>query len=165
MNERKVLLTLRAAPAAQQWNGWGAAYSNDRFQRQPKLKVADVPRLQLKWAFGFPDVSSAGAQPAIVGDRVYVGSASGIVYSLNLNTGCTYWSFDAGTEVRAAVTIAPVGNIAVAFFADTAGTVYSLDANTGVLRWKHHVERPSSRTHRGISQSLRRQSLYASLIR
>ena len=138
---------LKAPPAAQQWNGWGATYSNDRFQRQPKLNAADVPRLQLKWAFGFPDVSSAGAQPAIVGDRVYVGSASGIVYSLDLNTGCTYWSFDAGTEVRAAITIAPVGNIAVAFFADTAGTVYSLDANTGVLRWKHHVDsHPAVRT-------------------
>jgi len=49
--------------------------------------------------------------------------------------------------VRAAVTIAPVGNIPAAFFADTAGTVYSLDANTGVLRWKHHVDsHPAVRT-------------------
>jgi hypothetical protein len=37
---------LKTLPAARQWNGWGATYFNDRFQRQPKLKAADVPRLQ-----------------------------------------------------------------------------------------------------------------------
>jgi polyvinyl alcohol dehydrogenase (cytochrome) len=131
-----------------QWNGWGATVANDRFQRKPGLKAADASRLQLKWAFGFPNVSSAGAQPAIVGDRVYVGSASGIVYSLGLNTGCTYWSFDAGTEVRTAITVATVSDGASAvFFADTAGTVYSLEASSGKLRWKQHVDsHPAVRT-------------------
>jgi len=138
--------TPKHAPSSPQWNGWGATLTNDRFQRHAGLSVADIPRLQLKWAFGYPNVSSAGAQPAIVGDRVYVGSASGVVYSLDLNTGCTYWTFDAGTEVRTAVTIAAVGGSA-AFFADAAGTVYSLDANTGQLRWKHHVDNhPAVRT-------------------
>ena len=115
-----LLLTMLASPAMAQWNGWGATLANDRFQRNGKLKPADVPRLQLKWAFGFPGAASAGAQPSIVEDRVYVGSASGIVYCLDLNTGRTYWSFDAGTEVRTAVTTTPNG---AAIFSDAAGTV------------------------------------------
>src|SRR3569833_728352 len=139
-----LLLTVLASPALAQWNGWGATLANDRLQRNGKLKPADVPRLQLKWAYGFPSVARAGAQPSIVGDRVYVGSASGIVYCLDLNTGRTNWSFDAGTEVRTAVTTTADG---AAIFSDAAGTVYSLDAKTGQLRWKHHVDNhPAVRT-------------------
>ena len=139
-----MLLASPALPSPPQWNGWGATDANDRFQRNGRLKAPDVPRLQLKWAFGFPDAASAGAQPSIVDDRVYVGSATGIVYCLDLNTGHAYWTFDAGTEVRTAITIAPGGS---AFFVDAAGTAHSLDAKTGQLRWKHHVDsHPAVRT-------------------
>lgn len=128
-----------------QWNGWGATLTNDRFQRKRDagLSAADIPRLELKWAFGYPGAASAGAQPSIVGNRIFVGSLPGIVYSLDLNTGCSYWTFAAGAEVRSAVTIAN----GAAFFADAAGTVYSLNANTGQLRWKHRVDaHPAVRT-------------------
>src|SRR3569833_270346 len=127
-----LLLTVLASPALAQWNGWGATLANDRLQRNGKLKPADVPRLQLKWAFGFPGVASAGAQPSFVGYRVYVGSASGIVYCLDLNTGRTIWSFDAGTEVGTGVTTTADG---FAIFCDAAGTVYSVVSNSGQLRW------------------------------
>src|SRR5205814_4619472 len=36
------------------WNGWGAGVSNARFQERGGLTAADVPRLKLRWAFGFP---------------------------------------------------------------------------------------------------------------
>ena len=139
-------------PSSPQWNGWGATPVNDRFQRErdAKLTAADVPRLELKWAFGFPGVTMAGAQPSIAGDRVYVGSNSGLVYALDLNTGCSYWTFNAGNEVRTAISVAVVGArdpASAVFFADTGGNVYSLDADTGQLRWKHHVDdHPAVRT-------------------
>src|SRR5206468_10995847 len=46
------------APA---WNGWGADIANTRFQRREAAGLAadDVPRLKLKWAFGFPKGVSA----------------------------------------------------------------------------------------------------------
>src|SRR5262245_22191161 len=58
------------------WNGWGVTSANTRFQPADaaRLSAADVPRLKLKWAFGFPDTNEASAQPAVVGGRVYVGS-------------------------------------------------------------------------------------------
>ena len=31
------------------------------------MSAADVPKLHLKWAFGFPGLSSAAVQPTIVG--------------------------------------------------------------------------------------------------
>jgi polyvinyl alcohol dehydrogenase (cytochrome) len=36
------------------FNGWGANVGNWRFQPDPALSAADLPRLELKWAFGVP---------------------------------------------------------------------------------------------------------------
>jgi len=47
---------------------------NSRYQPQPGLAAADVPKF--KWAFGFPNDTRTVAQPAIIGGRVFVGSRS-----------------------------------------------------------------------------------------
>ena len=75
------------------WNGWGFDSGNSRFQTSPGLAAADAPKLKLKWAFGFPNGNSAYGQPAVVGGRVFVGSDTGFVYSLEAATGCLHWSF------------------------------------------------------------------------
>src|SRR5580700_9962916 len=38
------------------WNGWGAGLANARFQEAAaaQLDAEQVPKLKLKWAFGFP---------------------------------------------------------------------------------------------------------------
>ena len=53
------------------WNGWGVDTSNTRFQTEKTagLTAAQVPRLKLKWAFGFPNASSMYGQPSIAGGR------------------------------------------------------------------------------------------------
>src|SRR5204863_2070981 len=89
------------------WNGWGVTTSNARFQNEAGFSAAEVPRLKLKWAFAFPGDLSANAQPVVAGGRVFVGSPGGIVYSLNSQTGCVYWYFQAEGGVRTAITIAP----------------------------------------------------------
>ncbi len=80
------------------WNGWGADVSNTRFQSAANagLTAGDVPRLQLKWAFGLPNSTSAYAQPAVMFGRVYVGADTGYIYALDAATGCVHWSFNAG---------------------------------------------------------------------
>ena len=122
-----------------QWNGWGAGLDNSRFQPADAagITASQVPGLKLKWAFGYPDSYSAFAQPIVAGGRVFVGSALGIVYSLDSASGCTYWSFDAGAGVRTAITIGP-GN--VAYFGDLRANAYALDAVTGKLIWKTTVD-------------------------
>ena len=64
------------------WNGWGPSIDNTHFQpaSQAGLTADQVPRLHLKWAFGFPDSTSAWAQPTIAAGRLYVGSQNGTVY-------------------------------------------------------------------------------------
>jgi polyvinyl alcohol dehydrogenase (cytochrome) len=124
------------------WNGWGVDPSNSRFQPHPGLAAADVPRLKLKWAFGFPGDSSAAAQPTVVGGRVFVGSNRGTVYSLDQSTGCIIWSFNAGAGVRTAMTVAPSKTAGkyIVFFGDLRSSAHALDAETGTELWKTKVE-------------------------
>jgi len=123
------------------WNGWGVDPANTRYQEHGGIAADQVPKLKLKWAFGFPGTSVAYAQPAVVGGRVFAGSGSGKVYSLDAATGCTYWSFEAGMGVRTAISI---GSIAAgkyaAYFGDLAAVVYAVDASSGKLLWKQHVD-------------------------
>jgi polyvinyl alcohol dehydrogenase (cytochrome) len=124
------------------WNGWGDNTSNSRFQDAPAagITAADVPRLKVKWAFGFPGDLDANAQPTLVGGRVFVGSQGGTVYSLDASTGCVHWFFRAATSVRGAVTVARIesatGTLNAAFFGDLAGNVYGVNAATGSVLWQ-----------------------------
>jgi polyvinyl alcohol dehydrogenase (cytochrome) len=128
------------------WNGWSPTVANTHFQpaAQAGLTAAQVPRLTLKWAFGFPDAAVAWAQPTVAGGRVFVGSQNGTVYSLDARSGCIYWTFSAQGSVRTAVTIGPRRPARtaayLAYFADMRGFVYALDAATGEIIWSRNVE-------------------------
>jgi polyvinyl alcohol dehydrogenase (cytochrome) len=126
-----------AGPA---WIGWGVNLSNTRFQDAAGagLSAPDVPRLKVKWAFGFPGDQSANAQPTIAGGRLFVGSAGGKVYSLSAATGCVHWYFDAGATVRSAIAIHR--DSYTAFFGDARAFVYAVDAASGKLLWKTKVD-------------------------
>ena len=135
--------------AGPQWNGWGRDLDNSRFQPQPGLSAADLPRLKVKWAFGYRGSSIYG-QPTVVGGRVYVSSASGRVYSLDARTGCTHWTYDAPASARPAMSVAALPGAAPAklavFFGDDSAHVYALDAANGTLLWKKKLdEHPSAR--------------------
>jgi polyvinyl alcohol dehydrogenase (cytochrome) len=58
--DRRVSLPGRAALS---WNGWSPTATNDRYQPADVagLTAADVPKLALKWAFGFEDDVTAFA--------------------------------------------------------------------------------------------------------
>ena len=122
------------------WNGWGADTSNTRFQSQAGFTAADVPRLKLKWAFGFPGAKAVSGQPAVVAGRVFVSVDNGYVYSLNATTGCVYWSFHAEASVRSSATVQRIGGRFAAYFGDARANVYAIDASTGDLIWKVRVE-------------------------
>lgn len=129
------------------WNGWGVGPRNTRYvsAEQGGLTAAQVPRLTLKWAFGLPGVSSARAQPSVLGGRLFVASESGDVYSLDAETGCTYWTFHAGAGIRTAVSVGPyqrdngVSGFAV-YVADGAANAYAIDADSGALIWSRRVD-------------------------
>src|SRR5262249_18182708 len=137
---------LPAPPRGPAWNGWGADAPNPRFQpaQAAGLTAAQVPRLKLKWVFGFPSGVSANTQPTIASGRVFIGSDNGFVYSLDAATGCVYWSFENGSIVRNALTIGPItghGNSRYAvYFGDGKANVFAIDAQNGKLLWKTKVD-------------------------
>lgn len=124
------------------WNGWSPDRVNTRYQPHPGLKVSDIPRLKLKWAYGYRGSYVYGV-PVAVGGRVFATSSTGRVYSLDARTGCTYWTFDGEASTRSAVSIAPLpkGSKArlAAFFGDDNANYYAVDAESGQLLWKVRV--------------------------
>jgi polyvinyl alcohol dehydrogenase (cytochrome) len=126
------------------WNGWGNAETQGRFQPNPGLKAADVPRLKLKWAFAY--AGSRNGQATVAGGRVFLTSASGAVYALNAETGCAYWRFDVPGGSRSSVVIGRLPNAngkpryAAYLTGWTERTAYALDAETGKLIWKSQVD-------------------------
>jgi len=123
---------------APRWNGWSASVTNSRFQDAAGagLTVSNVSKLKLKWAFNLGDVTMARAQPTVVGNRVFIGTLTGAVYSLDRDTGCTQWGFKAPSGVRSGVSIGDANGTAAVFFSDTSATVYAMNASSGELLWK-----------------------------
>ena len=124
-----------------EWAGWGAGPENARFQPKPGLSPADLSRLKVRWAFGFPGSILAYGAPVVAGGRVYVGSAGGEVYALDLGTGCIHWSYTAEASVRAAPSVGRLkdGRTAV-FFGDQGARLYALDAARGTPLWQIVVD-------------------------
>jgi polyvinyl alcohol dehydrogenase (cytochrome) len=128
------------------WNGWGNGLGNTRYQSASDsgLSAANVPALRLKWAFGYPDGTSAYGQPSVVAGRVFVGTDTGYVYSLDAHTGCVYWSFQTQAGVRNAMTVGPIaghGSTRFAvYFGDGKANAYAIDAQTGRQLWITHVD-------------------------
>ncbi len=124
-------------PSKMEWNGWGVDARNSRFQPNPGLASADVPRLKLKWAFGFPGDSVAFGQATVVDGRIFAGSQGGRVYSLDARSGCAHWIFDAGAAVRTAPELDPQGTV---YFGDLAANVYAVEGSSGKLKWKVNLD-------------------------
>jgi len=128
------------------WNGWGNDVSNARYQpaKIAGIPADKVPNLKLKWAFGFPGADEVYGQPTVAGGRVFLGVDTGAVYSIDAETGCVYWSYQADAGVRTAISIGPVKGKGATkygvYFGDIKANVYLLDASTGKEIWKVKVE-------------------------
>lgn len=126
------------------WNGWGVTITNSRFQpaEAARMTADDLPRLKLKWAFGFPGASSGGTQPVVVGGRIYIADAEGDVFALDAQAGCIYWTIAVEAGVRSAITIGPhrTGGGLAAYFGDQSANVYAVDAESGKLLWRVKVD-------------------------
>ena len=121
------------------WSGWSPQTDNARFQSADSAAItaASIPKLTLRWAFGFPDASSAWAQPSVASGTVFVGSQNGTVYAISTLAGCIHWTFAAAGGVRTAITVADNNTV---YFGDTAANVYAVDARSGTQRWVRSVE-------------------------
>lgn len=133
-------------PGRALWNGWGRDIANSRYQDAggAGLAAADVPRLKLKWAFGFPGDLSSNAQATLADGSVFVGSPGGIFYALDAASGCIRWYLRTDAPVRAASSVGRIERngsaVRALFLGDRRANVYALEAATGRLLWKTRVD-------------------------
>lgn len=128
------------------WNGHGNGPAATRFQdaKTGGITAADLPRLKLKWAFGYNGVASARTQPTVAGGRLFIASENGEVNALDPATGCTFWTFKALAGVRSAPAVSAYSANGKRGFAvivgDTRANLYGIDADTGEMMWSARVD-------------------------
>ena len=116
------------------------------------LTGPEIPNLELKWSFVFPNAFRARSQPTIAMGTVFVGSQDGRVYALDLETGCARWTFSASAEVRTGVVLSlsetPISkdNPPLAYFGDIIARLYAVNALTGELVWSLKADEHPSAT-------------------
>jgi outer membrane protein assembly factor BamB len=95
------------------------------YDTAPVAKFARV-----KWKFQTKGIVLSS--PAVVGDKLYVGSADHNLYALDIATGTQKWAFKTGSSVASSPAVAN-GTV---YFLSYDGNFYAVDAADGKLRWK-----------------------------
>jgi polyvinyl alcohol dehydrogenase (cytochrome) len=128
----KVNPPIQATPT--DWTSVGLDASSSRFQRNPGLKAADVPKLKVKWAFAM----SGGSMPTVIGDWLFITNRSGKFYALDAKSGCVRWVLDGvssrTTPMIQKSAISPSGW--VTFVGERTRVVRAIDAQTGKDIWR-----------------------------
>ena len=137
-------------------NGWGQNPANTRRidAATAGISRATAPQLALKWTLAFPGANRLRSQPTFAGGALYVGSHSGAVYALDIETGCVRWQFAASGEVRTGIVVSPwtaadESATPRAYFGDILGNVYAVDAVSGALVWRQRADDHPSATITG----------------
>lgn len=87
----------------------------------------------LLWTF--QTGAAVESSPAVVGDRVYIGSRDRNIYCLNKLTGAVVWQFDTGSQVQSS----PAVDEAVVYILSENGMFYALNAGDGTLLWSTDI--------------------------
>lgn len=136
---------------ATNWNGWANGEGSPRSQSADgtNINAQNINSLELAWGFGLEDASVSRAQPTIVDGLMIMGSASGTIYALDLETGCSHWTYPAISEVRGSVEVvySEVLEKTLVVVAENANRITVLDALTGEKQWHADVDpNPYSRS-------------------
>jgi len=134
------------------WMGYGGNHEGTGFQsaKLADLSASDVPNLELRWAFAFPDASQARTKPTVIGGDILVGDQYGHVYAIEAASGCVRWTFAADTGIRGAILVGDNEHgDALAWFVDFRTSVYALDLSDGSVVWKNRVGRHPEASNTG----------------
>jgi polyvinyl alcohol dehydrogenase (cytochrome) len=118
---------------ASDWPTLGPDENSTRFQANPGIRAADVPRLKVKWAFSMP----GGGQPIVVGDWLFITNRGGKFYALDAKSGCVHWAIeDAPSRTTPMVIRSPISPSGWATFVGTGKRVVrAFDAQSGKEIW------------------------------
>ena len=150
-----------ASSDAAAMQGWGGNAKNRRHSDGAGLDRNNVDQLALKWVFAYPGALRARSQPLVHDGVIFVGSQSGDIYALDLESGCAHWTYSAGAEVRSSLSLGlvPGRDDPVLYMGDFSATVHAIDASDGSLVWRASVGVHPDATITG-SPKLHEGSLY-----
>jgi polyvinyl alcohol dehydrogenase (cytochrome) len=116
------------------WRSVGADANSTRFQRNPGLKAADVPRLKVKWSFAM----TGGSMPTVIGDWLFITNRNGKFYALDAKTGCVHWALDGvASRTTPMIVKSPISPSGWAtFIGERTRSVRAFDAQSGKEIWK-----------------------------
>lgn len=119
---------------------WGIGPHNRRFfdSHSAGITRQNVASLELAWALAFPRVTDMRSQPAIIGDTLYFGDKTGMLYALDRRSGCVRAHTKMFGGIRSAITVATLANgEQLLVFADSLATVFALEPDTLDTVWQY----------------------------
>ncbi len=136
-SKRDSAIDARARPIATTF-GLDAANLRRQSAAEAGLRTSDFAKLELAWAFGFPQTPTMRSQPVVVGDTIYIATAdAGRLFALNATSGCVKWSYESKVPLRSSLSYGELGKgRPVIVTGDSVGGVIALDALTGAQLWR-----------------------------
>ena len=136
-----------------------------QFRGTPELSGASLTKLpdelELLWTLDAGE--SIDSSAAIAGGVVYIGTYSGELLAVDLETGAERWRYTASEEMGIGESSPAVGH-GLVFVGDLAGVLHAVDAETGEAAWTYQTEGGDQvlaghHGRRGADRLLRRPSL------
>lgn len=128
-----------AAPMPIYASGWGIGEHNQRYV-PPGLTSVDrtnAKDLEAAWSLVMPQVTEMRSQPVVLGDTLYLGDKTGVLYALDRSTGCVrrHKQLDSGIYTAITLVRSAEGRDTLVF-GDTLANVIAVDAMTFDVLWK-----------------------------
>jgi outer membrane protein assembly factor BamB len=118
---------------AEDWPTFHRDAARTGVSAEPWTKTA----LAVAWSVRLDD-ESVDSSPAVVGDNVYVGTASGNVFCVKASDGAKVWEATTG----GAVISSPAVGAGVVVIGSADRCLYAFDTATGKLKWQVRTRRP-----------------------
>jgi polyvinyl alcohol dehydrogenase (cytochrome) len=135
-------INLRVEPTVA---GFGFDRQNHRnlTKEQAGIEKADFRNLELAWALAYPNATTVRAQPAVVGNTLFIPVAESpemIALDVSTEKPCVKWVYRTDLPLRTGVGYgSQPGGRKVVVFADVAAQVTMLDASSGKRLWRTRV--------------------------
>ena len=141
----KAPVNLKPAPSVSTY-GFDARNTRTLTAKQAGLTKAGLSKLELAWSIGFPDVTMIRAQPAIIGNTVFLPVAeASAMYAFDVSDRakpCLKWVYNTpgGAPLRSSPGFGVIADgRSVLAFSGLDSTIHVVDARTGEAIWTKNV--------------------------
>ncbi len=120
-------------PVAFSGFGVNLAQTRNMTAKQAGLRKADMAKLEIAWAIGFPQTQTLGTGAVVIGDTAFI-NAAGRLLAIDTAKGCARWAVTISS--RNVPEVADIGGKKALLFTAGRGELTVVDAATGQTMWK-----------------------------